>query len=204
MSRSIFDSPFRSFFFRSFIYNLMSWFILSGLAILLIFMINWVYQTRKDRVLRAKGLSEALELSQKTGKKILNISCGNSDYGDVNADIADRNVKNFVKYDPNKPLPFDDKEFGVVYSAHTIEHTDNPYQFAKELHRVADHVVLLYPHYLDPSAWTLFHRWVNIDGKWIKNPLYSPWVEELVGEMNLWRDPANVKEHARKIGLTEQ
>lgn len=166
---------------------------------------NWIYRTYMDRQLRLKKLDEFVALKQKTHKPTLNISCGNTDYGDVNADISPHpNIHGFVLYEPNKPLPFKNKEFGVVFSCHTIEHTDNPYAFERELKRVGDHVILLYPHYLDMSAWTMFHKWVNVEGKWVKNPMFMRWVEKWVDKKNWWREPKNMKEHAKKLGLVKR
>jgi SAM-dependent methyltransferase len=172
---------------------------------ILIFFGNWVYRTYSDRQLRLKKLDELALLKQKTDKPVLNISCGNTDYGDVNADVSPHpDTPGFVLYEPNKPLPFKDKEFGIVFSCHTIEHTDDPYAFERELRRVGDHVILLFPHYMDMSAWTMFHRWVYVEGKWVKNPMFMKWVEDWVDRMNWWREPKNMKERAIKLGLSKR
>ena len=86
----------------------------------------------------------------KTSKLKLDVGCGLVGSGDVNCDlyvndsghrmtgnaINPRHVKNFVRCDA-KHLPFKDKAFDWVYSAHVIEHIDNPFVMLKEMVRVA-------------------------------------------------------------------
>lgn len=95
-------------------------------------------------------------------KSILDVGCGHYPKGTVNVDLyveATRhrsfdqrklddkplNVKaipNFVKADALH-LPFKDSCFNVVYSAHTIEHVDNPLLMLKEMARVTKHIVII-------------------------------------------------------------
>ena len=57
---------------------------------------------------------------------------------------------------------------------------------------------------MDISAWTMFHKWVNVEGKWVKNPLFMQWVVNWVDKNNWWREPKNMKEHAKKLGLVKR
>jgi hypothetical protein len=64
----------------------------------------------------------------------LNICCGTTDGGGINADILQHSdVPNFVKLDSIYRLPFADKQFGVVLCSHTAEHVHYPQRFDREL-----------------------------------------------------------------------
>lgn len=94
----------------------------------------------------------------------LNICCGATDGGGVNADI--------VRHDPSLPrfrrikdiyrLPFRTRTFDTVLCSHTIEHVDDPDRFYRELRRVGRKVVLVLPPLWDPlAAFNVFeHRWL--------------------------------------------
>jgi len=105
-------------------------------------------------------------LKNKTLKKRkwgLNICCGKTDGGGINADIKKhKNLPNFVLIKDIYNLPFKDKEFEWVLSSHTIEHVDNPEKFYQELKRVGKNVVIAIPPLWDISA-SLFaqpyHKW---------------------------------------------
>jgi SAM-dependent methyltransferase len=83
----------------------------------------------------------------------LNICCGHTDGGGVNADIVRHNgVANFVKIEDVYNLPFQDGQFKTVLCSHTIEHVDDPERFYEELQRVGDEVVIVVPPLWDLSA----------------------------------------------------
>ena len=93
----------------------------------------------------------------------LNICCGNTDGGGVNADIMQHSeLPNFVKVDSIYNLPFEDAQFGTVLCSHTAEHVEDPDRFDSELRRVAKNVI-----YIIPPIWDLAaafnireHRWI--------------------------------------------
>ncbi len=97
----------------------------------------------------------------KNQKCDLNISCGNTDCGGINADVVERNVPNFVLIKDIYNLPFEDKQFDNVVSSHTIEHTDNPELFFKELNRISKNVTLFVP-----PVWDLFGLMAFREHKW--------------------------------------
>jgi len=91
----------------------------------------------------------------------LNICCGNTDGGGVNADVVKREVPNFTLIKNVYKLPFKDKEFENVLSSHTIEHLEKPGEFYKELKRVGENVTILVPPIWDLLGWLAFreHKW---------------------------------------------
>jgi len=90
----------------------------------------------------------------------LNVSCGSTDGGGLNADIVPRKVPNFVLLRDVYKLPFKDKSFKNVVSSHTIEHVEDPDRFYKELSRISENVVLLVPPVWDLAAIASFeHKW---------------------------------------------
>jgi SAM-dependent methyltransferase len=93
----------------------------------------------------------------------LNIACGTSDGGGINADIVRHaNVPNFVLIEDIYHLPFRDKEFDSVLCSHTIEHVDDPARLYTELTRVGREVVLV-----TPPIWDLFATLNFREHKWI-------------------------------------
>lgn len=91
----------------------------------------------------------------------LNICCGKTDGGGVNADIVRRSVPNFVLVKDIYNLPFKDRQFENCICSHTIEHVENPGKFYKELMRVSKNVVILVPPIWDLSGMFFFaeHKW---------------------------------------------
>ena len=76
----------------------------------------------------------------------LNICCGTTDGGGINADIVRHGeVPNFVQVESIYRLPFADGQFDVVLSSHTAEHVDYPQRFDRELRRVGRRVVYVLP-----------------------------------------------------------
>jgi SAM-dependent methyltransferase len=93
----------------------------------------------------------------------LNICCGKTDGGGVNADIVKHSdVPRFVQVNDIYNLPFVDGEFETVLCSHTIEHVDDPAGFFLELKRVGRDVTLVVPPLWDLSAALnlLEHRWL--------------------------------------------
>lgn len=93
----------------------------------------------------------------------LNICCGTTDGGGVNADIVQHaDVPNFVKVDSIYRLPFESGCFETVLSSHTIEHVEDPDMFDRELRRVGREVVYILPPLWDLAASlnVLEHRWL--------------------------------------------
>jgi SAM-dependent methyltransferase len=105
----------------------------------------------------------------------LNIACGYTDGGGVNADIvAHDTVPNFVLITDIYHLPFADKQFDTALCSHTIEHVDDPVALYGELTRVAREVVII-----TPPIWDLFatlnfreHKWIVLS--WRKQHVSMP------------------------------
>ncbi len=91
----------------------------------------------------------------------LNISCGPTDGGGLNADVIERKVKNFVKVKDIYNLPFKNKQFDHIVSSHTIEHVEDPVKFYNELKRVSKNVTLLLPPIWDLAGlgFLFEHKW---------------------------------------------
>jgi SAM-dependent methyltransferase len=94
----------------------------------------------------------------------LNICCGKTDGGGINADIVqhDGGVPGFVNLVSIYRLPFADKQFDVVLSSHTAEHVDYPRRFDRELRRVGKEVV-----YILPPVWDLAAALNIREHKWL-------------------------------------
>ena len=77
--------------------------------------------------------------------KILDLGCSNVNYWpeanhfadihDYREDFKTKNLK-FTKIEPDKKLPFKDKEFDYVICAHVIEHVNDPIFFKQEIERI--------------------------------------------------------------------
>ncbi len=115
------------------------------------------------------AFEEAKRLSN--GKGIINIGAGpNRTFGAqvvardpevlANIDIDPDGLPNFIQLDvESDPLPFPDKQFGVAYCSHVLEHLGN-WEFAlNEMIRVADYVVIVLP---DPQY---FSGWLDLEHK---------------------------------------
>ncbi len=93
----------------------------------------------------------------------LNICCGKTDGGGVNADIVQHaDLPNFTLVNNIYKLPFEDKQFDKVLCSHTIEHVDDPHGFLKELMRIGKDVTIILPPLWDISAaFNIFeHKWL--------------------------------------------
>ncbi|MBD3223296.1 MAG: methyltransferase domain-containing protein [Caldithrix sp.] len=108
---------------------------------LLAYLANWLsYTLIKCRVVRRQ-------------KWDLNIACGHTDGGGINADIVQHaDVPNFVLVKDIYNLPFADKQFKDVLCSHTIEHVDDVQRLHEELNRVGERVIYLLPPLWDFSA----------------------------------------------------
>ena len=77
--------------------------------------------------------------------KILDLGCSNAnfwpeanhfaDIHDYSEDFKIKNLK-FTKIEPDKKLPFKDKEFDYIICAHVIEHVNDPIFFKQEIERI--------------------------------------------------------------------
>lgn len=94
----------------------------------------------------------------------LNICCGKTDGGRINADIKKhKELSNFVLIKNVYSLPFSDKQFKHVLCSHTIEHVDDPKKFYEELKRVGENITIVVPPLWDISAAFLAfpaHKWL--------------------------------------------
>ncbi len=123
----------------------------------------------------------AVKLSQKADKPLLVVggpygsngfrrmfSIANHGYGDTCVDLDPRactGSKRFVQADI-RSLPFSNKEFGVAYCSHVLEHMPNVPDLQKaysELKRVADAVFICVPRRDTLLAWLApdHHLWVK-------------------------------------------
>jgi SAM-dependent methyltransferase len=122
----------------------------------------------------------------------LNVCCGRTDGGGVNADIAIHDqVPRFVLVDDIYRLPFADDQFDSVLCSHTIEHVEDPERFFAELERVSGNVTLVLPPLWDFSAAlnVLEHRWIFLTLKKEHNHLpphlplpLAAWVQHHLGQ----------------------
>jgi hypothetical protein len=130
----------------------------------------------------------------KSKKWDLNICCGKTDGGGINADIYKHtDVPNFALVKSIYKLPFSDKEFKTVICSHTMEHVDKPYDFFKELERIGEDVTVVIPPLYDLSAvFNIFeHKWIFLSfrkkhrnlPKHIKLP-FSDFIQKRFGQIN--------------------
>lgn len=126
------------------------------------------------------------------GKWDLNICCGFTDGGGVNADVfRHSDLPNYVHLDDIYHLPFRTGEFDTILCSHTIEHVDKPVEFFDELQRVGKQVTIVLPPLWDFSAALniLEHRHVFLTMKkehhslppFVKLPL-AGWVQKVIGQ----------------------
>ncbi len=98
----------------------------------------------------------------------LNICCGKTDGGGINADIfKHEDVPKFVFIQNIYRLPFADKAFDRILCSHTLEHVEDPVSFYKELTRVGREVTIVIPPLWDICAvFNIFeHRWIFLSFK---------------------------------------
>jgi len=137
--------------------------IVFGATIGLLWLLNYVsYSLIKPRIVDGRRWD-------------LNICCGKTDGGGINADIVKHDkVPNFVEIDDIYRLPFSDKQFGHVLCSHTAEHVDDPDELDRELRRVGQNVVYILPPLWDLSAVfnVLEHQWIFLS--WRKVHTHLP------------------------------
>lgn len=119
------------------------------------------YQLSKTRILRKQRWD-------------LNICCGKTDGGGVNADIVQhRELPGFRQIESIYNLPFNNGEFDSVLCSHTIEHVDDPERFFAELRRVGREVTLVVPPLYDLGAVLniMEHKWIFVTFKKVHHQL---------------------------------
>ena len=124
--------------------------VVTGFTLYLILAHFVSYKLGKNRILKRQ-------------KWDLNICCGRTDGGGVNADIVQHDqLPGFVQVSSIYDLPFKDAEFETVLCSHTIEHVDDPERFYAELERVGRRVTLVVPPLYDVAAVLsiLEHKWI--------------------------------------------
>jgi len=128
----------------------------------LCWVLNWLsYTLAKYRVLRTRSWG-------------LNICCGHTDGGGVNADIVKHaDIPNFVLVSDIYALPFADNQFDDVLCSHTLEHVDDPGAFFAELQRVGRSVTIVVPPLWDISAVLNFfeHKWIFLSFRKVHHTL---------------------------------
>jgi SAM-dependent methyltransferase len=93
----------------------------------------------------------------------LNICCGKTDGGGVNADIVRHaDIPRFVLIGSVYELPFRNRMFDTVLCSHCLEHVEDPAAFFEELARVGNQVTVVVPPLWDiAGALNIFeHRWI--------------------------------------------
>lgn len=124
-----------------------------SVAFLAFFVLAYVLNWFDYRYMKAKHL--------KSMKFDLNMCCGDSPSGGVNADVVKRNVPGFVLIKDIYKLPFKDKQFKNTICSHALEHVSDPKAFFKEMQRVSENVVILVPPVWDYGCMMNIkeHRW---------------------------------------------
>lgn len=156
------------------------WIVYALIALLtVVFFTNWLsYRVLKRRILERRRWD-------------LNICCGKTDGGGINADIvAHSSLPNMVIVDIYH-LPFGEATFDHVLCSHTVEHVEHPERFYAELTRVGKHVTLVLPPLWDSTAAfnLLEHRWLFLTLKkehstlppYIRLPVADP-IQHLIGQ----------------------
>ncbi len=132
--------------------DMMDIFILFMVGSLSLFFVNRIsYVFLKNRILRRQCWG-------------LNVCCGKTDGGGINADIVKHNpnLKGFHKITDVYRLPFSEGKFQNVLCSHTVEHVDQPEELDSELSRVGRRVVYIVPPLWDiAAAFNVFeHKWI--------------------------------------------
>jgi SAM-dependent methyltransferase len=117
----------------------MLWFLIGFVVYL--FVAHYIsYKLEKNRILNSQ-------------KWDLNICCGKTDGGGINADIFQHSdLPNFQLVENIYDLPFKTNQFDNVLCSHTIEHVDDPEAFYRELSRVGKKVTIVVPPLYDLGA----------------------------------------------------
>jgi len=94
--------------------------------------------------------------------RILNVGCGNDDYGTDRIDLMESETTTKV-YDIEEGLPYEENTFDEVFCQYVWEHIKNPYNLLLEMKRVCKvggeiHVIT------DNAGYILFHvKWRGRD-----------------------------------------
>ena len=119
----------------------------------------------KNLIVRNLDIKQSQGVDRMRYRNLLDIAVGNHSHGlytpfyamanhivgaDIEKDVTGRHdVDRFDVVDCNLPLPYEDNEFEVVISEHTIEHLENPEVFYQEVQRVASNLAIVTtPHWL--------------------------------------------------------
>lgn len=139
------------------------------------------YTLEKEKILKAQTWG-------------LNICCGKTDGGGVNADIyKHQELPNFQLVNDIYHLPFQNKQFDSVLCSHTIEHVDDPKKFFAELQRVGEKVTVVIPPLYDIGAvLNVFeHQYIFLSFKKAHNELppfirlpFSGAIQRKLGQVN--------------------
>ena len=124
----------------------------------------------------------------------LNICCGQTNGGGINADIVEqKGVPNFRLIKDVYKLPFQTGQFDTVLCSHTIEHVDSPELFLQELQRIGKKVTIVIPPLYDATAaLNIFeHKHIFLSfkkehqrlPKYAKLPLAS-FIQKRIGQIN--------------------
>ena len=96
-------------------------------------------------------------MKRKMKKRILNLGCGNNDYGTDFVDISKVSKKVIVCNISKEKLPYADNTFDEVYSSFVFEHLPNP-QFALiEMYRVLKKGGKIEIH-TNNAGWIFYHN----------------------------------------------
>ena len=129
---------------------------------------------------RLRAVKEARIHSRFTSRPVLNYGCGETNYGDVNADIVPRNLPNFVLIKPSPAsTPFRDAFFAAAICSNVLEHVADPYSLLRELKRISDKVCLSNPNPLFVWSWLYpEHLWIFIRSRPYRIRREAPNLEE--------------------------
>ena len=116
---------------------------------------------------RMHAVKEARSYSVRVKKPVLNYGCEGTAFGDINVDITEQDVPNFMLIEPSPAsTPFPDKHFAAVVCNHVLEHVPDPEALQGELERIADHVHMITPNPVFLYTWLWpDHKWVFIKGR---------------------------------------
>jgi 2-polyprenyl-3-methyl-5-hydroxy-6-metoxy-1,4-benzoquinol methylase len=133
-----------------------------------------VFGRAYQAVEKDNAFNNAVSAARSSGKPLLNAGCGGdwhhwmakdiSSISDVNVDIVERDVPNFVLTSIEDMPMFEDKQFGAAFCSHVIEHVDDPDKAMAELNRVADEVFVITPEWWDILTY------VNPNHKHLRTP----------------------------------
>ena len=124
---------------------------------------------------RGRLYSGALAAARAVGKPLLIVGlpqgdpygCGQPENGDVVLDLQStlKECRNHVQGSVEDLSRWGDHYFGAAFVSHVLEHTCDIHAAFRELHRVADQVVILFPPWWSLSAWVVpGHTWVLRQG----------------------------------------